>query len=69
MTVAVQVSGRTSCLTSSPLVLITIKYSINQFKHRQPTKEQLERNPLNNFEKFKLIDGILYSDQHQRWTS
>jgi hypothetical protein len=32
MTVAIQVSGRTSCLTSSPLVLITMKYSINQFE-------------------------------------
>jgi hypothetical protein len=32
MTVAIQVSGRTSCLTSSPLVLNTIKYSINQFE-------------------------------------
>ena len=40
-------------------------------EHRKPKKEQLERNPLNtwfinNFEKFKLIDGILHSDQHQR---
>jgi hypothetical protein len=33
--------------------------------HQKPKKEQLEINPLNtwfinNFEKFKLIDGILY---------
>ena len=38
-------------------------YSVEE--HRKPTKEQLERNPhntwfINNFEKFKLIDGILY---------